>query len=68
MRIYSTIKDALLAPESLIDGRSGLEKATEGSGVMHSKRVQRWGCIFPLVFNMDNKHGIPDILKITRLV
>lgn len=39
MRIYSTIKDALLAPESLIDGRNGLEKATEGLGVMHSKRV-----------------------------
>lgn len=27
MRIYGTIKDALLAPESLIDGRSGLEKS-----------------------------------------
>lgn len=31
MRIYGTIKDALLAPESLIDGRGGLEKATKGS-------------------------------------
>lgn len=31
MRIYGTIKDAPLAPESLIDGRGGLEKATKGS-------------------------------------
>lgn len=32
MRIYGTIKDALLAPESLIDGRGGLgKKATKGS-------------------------------------
>lgn len=51
MRIYGTIKDALLAPESLIDGRGGLEKkATKGS----------WGGAQPtrLVFGLQYQQQI----------
>lgn len=65
MRIYGTIKDALLAPESLIDGRGGLRKNfTKGS----------WGGAQPtrLVFGLQYQQQIRLFdrkeKKITRLM
>lgn len=54
MRIYGTIKDALLAPESLIDGRGGLgKKATKGSwGGAQPTRL-----VFGLRYQRQKKHG-----------
>lgn len=56
MRIYGTIKDALLAPESLIDGRGGLEKATKGS----------WGGAQPMhaVFGLQQQQQ----MRLTRRI
>lgn len=54
MRIYGTIKDALLAPESLIDGRGGLgKKATKGSwGGAQPTRL-----VFGLQYQRQKKYG-----------